>query len=563
MPAMVNAHQGWRWYRVRVRVPQLDPMSLLAGPFGNAFAYEIFANGQRFASFGRFDTPGLRLPAVAVFPFPAVGGEVLLAFRVRSVEVSTVIPEEPSRSSCRLGTVRAIATDAELWRDRRKLAHLPALLIGAVGIAGALFFVILPLFRGHAMEYLWFGLYLAVGITELVLPIAPEILGLNSAGVALTAVALLSLSAYYSFAFLVREVFASRNTLAGWIAVTLAYAVVAGLIVAVLTGIGLSLKVLEAGVVISISFRLLGFYEFAWRRSSVRGRMGALHAILFAQVFLTFAQFLASALGFEKAVGPQGYLLRIWGLMGLAFAMAILLNLRSVRLADDRVRLGREMAAAAEVQTLLLTQPCESGIFIVDPVYLPASEVGGDFYQIRNAADGSLVVIAGDVSGKGLKAAMLVSVTVGAFRLIETSSPAQVLAELNRALAGHTGGGFVTCLCARFEANGAVTIANAGHPSPYCDGREVELEAGLPLGIAPGVQYGEFVTQGEQFTLVSDGVVEAENARRELFGFERTRDISGKSAAEIAEAAKAWGQNDDITVVTIQRIDSGKARRNA
>lgn len=54
-------------------------------------------------------------------------------------------------------------------------------------------------------------------------------------------------------------------------------------------------------------------------------------------------------------------------------------------------------------------------------------------------------------------------------------------------------------------------------------------------------------------TLVSDGVVEAENAQRELFGFDRTREISTKSAAEIAEAAKAWGQNDDITVVTVRR----------
>ena len=120
-------------------------------------------------------------------------------------------------------------------------------------------------------------------------------------------------------------------------------------------------------------------------------------------------------------------------------------------------------------------------------------------------------------------------------------------------LVGHTGGGFITCCCARFDADGTVTIANAGHPSPYCDGREVEVEAGLPLGIAPGVEYAEFVTHGEQFTLVSDGVVEAENAQRELFGFDRTREISGKSAQEIAEAAKAWGQNDDITVVTVRR----------
>ena len=220
----------------------------------------------------------------------------------------------------------------------------------------------------------------------------------------------------------------------------------------------------------------------------------------------------------------------------------------------ERERLSGEMASAAEVQSLLLTSlPTAGDLYRIEPVYLPASEVGGDFYQVLERAGGSRIVLVGDVSGKGLKAAMLVSVTVGMMRIIDSSFPAKILAALNRGLVGRTSGGFVTCCCARFDADGTVTIANAGHPSPYVDGREVEVEAGLPLGIAPGVEYAEFVTRGEQFTLVSDGVVEAENAQRELFGFDRTRDVSGKSALEIAEAARVWGQNDDITVVTVWR----------
>ena len=79
------------------------------------------------------------------------------------------------------------------------------------------------------------------------------------------------------------------------------------------------------------------------------------------------------------------------------------------------------------------------------------------------------------------------------------------------------------------------------------------MEAGLPLGIMPDVAYQESTGHGESITLVSDGVVEAENSQRELFGFDRTREISGKSASEIADAAKAWGQTDDITVVTVRR----------
>ncbi len=117
-----------------------------------------------------------------------------------------------------------------------------------------------------------------------------------------------------------------------------------------------------------------------------------------------------------------------------------------------------------------------------------------------------------------------------------------------------TKSGFSTCRAALIQPNGDAIIANAGHPSPHCDGREVETEPCLPLGIAAGALYPESVAQGERFTFVSDGVVEAANAKGELFGFERTLDISSKSAQEIAEAAKAWGQTDDITIVTVRRL---------
>ena len=113
------------------------------------------------------------------------------------------------------------------------------------------------------------------------------------------------------------------------------------------------------------------------------------------------------------------------------------------------------------------------GKFDIDPVYEPALEVGGDFHWTRVEPDGSLIAVAGDVSGKGLKAAMLVSVAIGILRNEKSSSPATILGALNEGLVGHTGGGFITCCCARFCVDGNTTIANAGHLSPYCDGREV------------------------------------------------------------------------------------------
>ena len=227
------------------------------------------------------------------------------------------------------------------------------------------------------------------------------------------------------------------------------------------------------------------------------------------------------------------------------------------RLGEDRRekhRLSSELEAARAVQQLMLpASGASTAAFTLDAVYEPATEVGGDFHWSRTGAGGSLIAMVGDVSGKGLKAAMLVSVVIGILRNEKSASPAVIVQALNDGLTGHTGGGFVTCCCARFDVDGRVTIANAGHPSPYCDGREVEVEAGLPLGVMAGVAYEETVVTGERFTFLSDGVVEAENAQRELFGFERTREISMKPAREIAEAAKAWGQNDDITVVTVRR----------
>ncbi len=223
---------------------------------------------------------------------------------------------------------------------------------------------------------------------------------------------------------------------------------------------------------------------------------------------------------------------------------------------QEKQRLAAELGAARVVQQLLLPDAAAStGSFILEAVYEPALEVGGDFYWTRLEADGALLVAVGDVSGKGLKAAMLVSLAIGILRTAKSPSPAGLLTALNDGLAGRAGGGFITCCCARFEVDGTVTIANAGHPSPYADGRELEVEAGLPLGVLAGAEYGESMATGDRFTFVSDGVVEAENAQRELFGFERTLEMCTKPAAEIAAAAKAWGQTDDITVVTVGRKD--------
>jgi serine phosphatase RsbU (regulator of sigma subunit) len=241
----------------------------------------------------------------------------------------------------------------------------------------------------------------------------------------------------------------------------------------------------------------------------------------------------------------------------VAVLTVVLIALLLRKLVSDRrekQRLAAEVEAARAIQQLLLPSAENvGGPFEVSAVYEPAQEVGGDLHWMRYAADGSLLVVVGDVSGKGLKAAMLVSVSIGILRNEKSMSPAAVLRALNQGLAGRMGGGFATCCCARFDPDGVATLANAGNPAPYCDGHEVEIAGSLPLGIGDDGNYPEIAIRGGYFTFVSDGVIEAEDARRNLFGFERTAAISGKSANEIAEAARAWGQNDDITVVTVRR----------
>jgi serine phosphatase RsbU (regulator of sigma subunit) len=230
-----------------------------------------------------------------------------------------------------------------------------------------------------------------------------------------------------------------------------------------------------------------------------------------------------------------------------------------LRYRDEQARqaaISQDLAAARRMQELLLADSAEMPAgFAVDAIYRPAREVGGDFYRTVPLEDGSLLVILGDVSGKGLDAAMLVAVILGSLANETHRSPASLLAYLNRAVMGRTGGGFITACCARFYPDGRTVLANAGQISPYLDGKELEVESGLPLGISADAEYTDTETSLDgAVTFLSDGVVEASNASGELLGFDRMCALTTKPAEEIAEAAQRWGQDDDITVLKVMRI---------
>lgn len=225
-----------------------------------------------------------------------------------------------------------------------------------------------------------------------------------------------------------------------------------------------------------------------------------------------------------------------------------------------------ELLAAREVQQVLVPEkvPAIPG-YAIASVYRPASEVGGDFFQIFSLEDGGALVAIGDVSGKGMKAAMIVSLIVGTLRTIAayTQRPAEILQQLNTRLHGRMSGGFVTCLVVRITPDQQILAAHAGHLPPYIDGKEVTVLAGsLPLGLVPDVEYEEaalHLKPGETLTLITDGVLEAQSASNELFGFERLASLlaTHPSAEQVAETACNFGQEDDITVLTMTRLAHG------
>jgi len=225
-----------------------------------------------------------------------------------------------------------------------------------------------------------------------------------------------------------------------------------------------------------------------------------------------------------------------------------------------QIDLEREFQNAREVQQVLVPEalPSIPG-FNLTSAYKPAREVGGDFFQILSTSEGGALIVIGDVSGKGMPAAMTVSLLVGTMRTLAhyTQSPGEILTAMNYRMLSRSAGGFTTCLVVRVDPDGTLTVANAGHLAPYVNGHELHLKNGLPLGLEAKTTYAESTfTLGasEQLTLLTDGVVEARDRSGQLYGFQRTEAIATGSAEAIAQAARDFGQEDDITVLTLSRV---------
>ena len=236
---------------------------------------------------------------------------------------------------------------------------------------------------------------------------------------------------------------------------------------------------------------------------------------------------------------------------------------RRIRIETEKAAIETELAAAREIQRIMVPQelPPAPG-YAIESIYRPAAQVGGDFFQVIPLGDGQTLVVIGDVSGKGLSAAMIVSMLIGMLRAITSISrdPSRILAELNNMLFEHKHSGFVTCLAARLDPSGRVTIANAGHLAPWLNGDEIAFTGSLPLSVVASAAPEQVVLEmrsGDRLTLLTDGVVEARDPQGVLFGFDRTQSAlrQDPSPLALAEAAIHHGQDDDLTVISILRTE--------
>ena len=569
---------GYAWYRFRVTVPAgLNDVSLLLPPIMTS--YQVFVDGKQAGSFGQMPYPAERfLLSTVQLPTQAVY-RVSLAAPSRTREVTVALRVWHWRNWSRyngggtlqggglIGESDQIATRFQLLRDARLLSTGGDYSIGILCLIAGIMATVLFLVRRKEREYIWFAinqfadaLIFGVGIYVHLHTVHLLLRDTVSEG--------LSFVAGLSYILFLQTLLRGRRSVLFSLAIG---SIVARFVIYMTLVFGFWSSVGAAGMGQAVCALALSLWVFDLLMR--RAKEGLPDARLLLAPVLIFAALnpIADALwaAFQLGWLPASYwpfdlFTRPFPVSAddavealFLIAMLAILSNRFLRTRREEQRMITELEAAHSVQSLLVPATAQNTPgFAVESVYLPASEVGGDFFHIQPAGDGAMLIVVGDVSGKGLQAAMTVSAIIGALRGCSLRAPADVLAYLHRVLHGQITG-FATCTVASITTDGALTIANAGHLSPYRNGKEMALANGLPLGITAAASYEETHFQlvpGDRLTFISDGVVEAANARRELFGFERTGQIIHQPAAAIADAAQRWGQEDDITVLTVARV---------
>jgi hypothetical protein len=578
------SQQGYRdyggvgWYRAKVKAAEDGkPLAIYLPAVGTN--YQLYADGKLVGALGGMPPEPTTLYASEphVFTLPPVkGGVMTLALRVW---------QSPHWSQAYGGGLQGGVKLGDAWLIEQRLeqdvhghawGQVDGIFLAIFEMLAAMAALGLFVLRPAEREYLWFGVWLLLSGLIRCLFIYTAFHAIGRLEHDLLWQAMYRASTLAEMAFYYRLLKGHRGVLF-WLAIASIPASVAVMVLGLMgwisvwlwieLGIGLTLPLVAWTVELLIRRAVQGLPDarllcvpvllqeavaFTVRMLNLTQRGAGLHLPVewFGWVYLTstwpFPFSLQDVADAAFLVGMLAILVRRFG--------------RTSRHEDE---LEREREAARSVQQLLITESIAnySGL-VVHSVYRPAGQVGGDFFQIlpveQGAAAGSVLVVIGDVSGKGLPAAMTVSLVVGTLSTLAqyVADPGELLVALNKAILRRSLGGFTTCLILRADAGGELVMASAGHLPPYLDGREIAMENGFPLGLVAGGRYEETRVRmqvGQQLTLVTDGVVEARGKTGELLGFDRAAGLSRMSAGAIAQEAQTFGQDDDITVLTLVR----------
>jgi hypothetical protein len=579
-----NSHvQRFAWFRLHVRlasdhgplalyaempVPLNTSMGSNAGPW-----IDVFANGKLIQPEGPHgDEPQHYQQISRIYNLNVPPSETSVVLVLRTIDLGQ--GDNSSLFAARklhLGNREDLESALELWSAHSLFERLPRLVNSILLLVLSLFLLALYFTqRGH-IEYMWLALHELVQAPIGFVDLAGSSAQLDQLLYAAIVLELILISAYLYFEFLISFLSLRRR----WYTQLLRYTApimggVAPTLLLVGHGsrvVGITLAVVFLGSFLWICGWLL-FVAITLLAAAIRRNFEAgllLIPLVLSIVGIAEPVFTAGMSNFGGheyhspltiQAGPIPiHFASIADSVGI-FVIVLIIFVRFLRIQRSQERVSSELAAARSVQELMIPQEkLQTPGFEVDSIYNPANEVGGDFFHVEAVRDGGLLVVIGDVAGKGLKAAMNVSMLMGALRRTPDHSPGKILESLNRVLVGSES--FTTCQAAWFGCNGELVLANAGHLPPYLNSQEIALPGGLPLGVLPDNTYEEvrlYLHPGDRILLMSDGVVEARGPSGELFGFDRVHNLSNQSAFYIADAAKAFGQEDDITVLTVRRL---------
>ena len=580
-PGPRDHHRPFVWFRIHVKLaPNHGPVALLiempvshntsvtmgSGPGQDV---DVYANGRLVQPEGPHGDDASHYISISrIYDLAIPSGETSLTLAVRTLLIPTGwggYTHFFGIRTLRLGNPADLNRALELWSIHNLFERLPRLINSVLLVFLSIFLFVLYFTQKGHVEYLWLAFHELLQVPIAFIDVAGSTAYIDQLTFVALIFELVLISAYLYFEFLISFLSLRRRwyiTLLRFTSPIMVGVAPSFLAIGHYDFVGVLVLIFTLGSILWLAgwflFCLITLITATIRRNFEAGLL--LIPLILSIVGIAEPIMTPNGQAFRSPLTIQAGPIPIHFASIADFAgmlvIVIIIFARFLRIHRDQERNSSELAAARSVQELMIPhERLATPGFEVDSVYNPANEVGGDFYHIDATLDGGLLVVIGDVAGKGLKAAMNVSMVVGALRRMTDPSPAKILESLNRVLLGSDS--YTTCQAAWFGSNGELVIANAGHLPPYLNSQEVELPGGLPLGVLPENSYEEvrmYLHPGDRILLMSDGVVEARHTNGELFGFDRVHNLSSQSAFYIADAAKEFGQEDDITVLTVRRM---------